>query len=249
VVADGVSLVRIGQAAEDVPWSGDGQEDERAGEEVQFAPAAPLAGEDEVRQSRADEKDRGDEALGEQGQGYAGIGPVEAVVLAALQGGDEGVEGDEQEQAQVGLGNDEAGVEECSDGGEHGQAGVESGAGAPGAAGPVPGEPAEAEHGERVGQVGGEGVLAEELVADGDGPVGQWGLLDVADAVDLAGDPVAAVDNVLGGLGVRSVNVVEQGRRKERAHLDGKKDENKEQPGGHGGWALRWTRDGRVRMV
>jgi len=92
--------------------------------------------------------------------------------------------------------------------------------------------------------VGGEGVFTEDLKADGHDPVGQGRLLDVADAVDLAGDPVAAVDDVLGGLGVGGVDVVEQGRGEERADLHSQEDGGKEQPGGqrrgaHGGALVR----------
>jgi hypothetical protein len=69
VIADGVSLVGIGEAAEDVPGRGDGQEEQRAGEEAQLAPATPLAGEDQVGNGGADEEDGRDQALGEQWPG------------------------------------------------------------------------------------------------------------------------------------------------------------------------------------
>jgi len=58
----------------------------------------------------------------------------------------------------------------------------------------------------------GEDVLAEDAVVDGGQPVGQRRLLKVTDAVDVEGDPVSAGDDVLRGLGMRCVGVVEQRR-------------------------------------
>ena len=46
VVADGVSLVGIGQAAENVPGRGDGHEDQRADDRLDLAPAPPQAGDE-----------------------------------------------------------------------------------------------------------------------------------------------------------------------------------------------------------
>ena len=67
---------------------------------------------------------------------------------------------------RIGLGNDEAGEEKRADGGQNGQARIKASPGPPGAPCPEPGEPAEAEHGQGVGQVGGEGVFAEDFVHD-----------------------------------------------------------------------------------
>ncbi len=78
--------------------------------------------------------------------------------------------------------------------------------------------------------MGGERVFAEELEGDGDEPEGEGRLFDVADAVGLGGDPVAAVDDVLGGLGVRGVDVVHEGRREEGGEVDGEEEGEKDQP-------------------
>ena len=51
----------------------------------------------------------------------------------------------------------------------------------------------------------------------GDQPVGQRRLFEVADAVDVEGDPVAGVEHVAGGVGVGGVGVVEQGGVKRAA--------------------------------
>ena len=67
----------------------------------------------------------------------------------------------------------------------------------------------------------GEGVFAEDFVHHRYGPVRQGRLFNVADAVDLAGDPVVAVYDVLGGLGVGGVYIVHQGRSKQRTDLNG----------------------------
>ena len=210
-----------------------------AGDGLQRAPAAPLAGEEQVGNGGADEEDGSDQALGEQwparrrptSSKSARGGSASKPVMQA-------VESDQQKEAELRLGNDEAGKEKRADGGEHGQAGVEAGARAPGAAGPEPGEPGEAEHGQRVGQVGGKDVLAEDLVEAGDDPVGQRRLLDVADAVDLGGDPVAGLGHVLRGLGVGGVHVVQQRRREERSELHGGKDGRQKQPDSQRGGRL-----------
>ena len=71
MVADSVSLIGIGQAAENVPGRGDGQKEQRAGDRLQLAPAPPLAGQQQVGNGRADKKDRRDQALGQQRQRQA----------------------------------------------------------------------------------------------------------------------------------------------------------------------------------
>jgi len=83
--------------------------------------------------------------------------------------------------------------------------------------------------------VGGEGVFAEELIGEGDQPEGEGWLLDVADAVGLGGDPVAAVDDVLGGLGVGGVDVVHEGRGEEGSEVDGEEEGEEDEPGGQRG--------------
>ncbi len=235
VVADGVTLVGIGKAAEDVPGRGDRKKKQKACDGLQRAPAPPLPRQDQVGNRRAHKKDGSNEAFCEQSQGHAGPRPVKAIGPVQLQSGDEAVEGNEQKQAQDGLGNDKACKEKRADGGKHAQPGVESGARPPCPAGPEPREPRQAEHGQRVGQVGGKGVLAEDAVADGHQPEGKRRFLDIADAIDLAGDPVAAVQDVLGRLRVRGVHIVHQRRREKRAKVHCGKDGSEEKPGGQRG--------------
>ena len=58
----------------------------------------------------------------------------------------------------------------------------------------------------------GEGVEAEDAEAEGDEPVGERRLFEIADAVDVQGDEVAGESHVAGGVGVGGVGVVEQRR-------------------------------------
>ena len=63
--------------------------------------------------------------------------------------------------------------------------------------------------------MGGEGVEAEDAEGEGDDPVGQRGLFEVADVVDAEGDPVVGEEHLAGGVGVGAVGVVEDGRGEE----------------------------------
>src|SRR5271165_6037935 len=117
-----MALVRIGEAAENVPWRGNGQKEQEAGDGLQSAPAAPLAGEHQVGNGRSEEEDGRDEALGEQSQGDAGPHPVKARRTVGLEAGEQAVEGEEQKEGQFRLGNDKACKEKRSDGGEDAQA-------------------------------------------------------------------------------------------------------------------------------
>ncbi len=78
----------------------------------------------------------------------------------------------------------------------------------------------------------GEDVLSEDAIQSRVEPVRQRRLLEIADAVDLHGDPIAAFDHVLRDLRVRGVGVVEQGRSEERCELDGKEYDSQKDPRG-----------------
>src|SRR5579871_3071072 len=80
--------------------------------------------------------------------------------------------------------------------------------------------------------MGSESVLAENPVSNCIEPVGQGRLLEVANAIELHGDPVAALEHVLGHLRVRSVYIVKQRWSKERGELDGKKGRQQQSPDG-----------------
>src|SRR5271170_5289304 len=176
--------VGVAKAGEDVPGRGDGEEEQESGEGAELAPATPGSGENEVGNGGGDEEDGRDEALGEDAECERGPHPVNARGLAVFEADDEEVEGERGEEGEQDLGDEDAGEEEGSDAGEDAEGGVEGGAFAKGAAGPDPGEQGAGEDSERLGQMGGEDVVAEEAVVDGDNPVGERGFFEVADAVD-----------------------------------------------------------------
>ena len=142
------------------------------------------------------------------------------------------VEREEQQEAQQRFGNGEAREEKRPDRGEHAEAGIESRRGGPMPRAAQSHASQAAEHGEGVGQVRGEGVLAEDAVQSGVEPIGQRRLLKIADAVDFHGDPVAAFGHVLRDLRVGGVDVVEQRRSEERSELDGKEYDSQKDPRG-----------------
>ena len=179
------------------------------------------------------EEDGRDEAFGEDAEGERGPHPIDVCGLAVFEAGDEEVERERGEEGEQDLGDEDAGEEEGSDAGEHAEGGVEGGAVAKGAACPDPGEDGAAEDSEREGQVGGEDVVAEEAVVDGDDPVGERGFFEIADAVDVEGDPVSGLGDVFGDLGVGGVGVVEQRRREERGDVDGEEDGDEQDPRPH----------------
>ena len=97
-------------------------------------------------------------------------------------------------------------------------------------------EECEKKDADRLREMGGEGIEAEEAIADGDEPVRERGFFEVADAVDLERDPIAGEGHVAGGTGVRGVGVVEQRRGEEGGEEDG---EPKQREDGEGGGAAR----------
>jgi hypothetical protein len=76
-----------------------------------------------------------------------------------------------------------------------------------------------------------ESVFAEDAIEGGVNPVRQGRLFQVANAVDLQRHPVAALGDVLCGLCVIGVGVVEQRRGEQRRKLNGGVQNEKEQPG------------------
>ncbi len=59
----------VAQCSEDVPRRGDGEEERETGEGMKQTPAAPFACKDEEEADGGEEKEDGDEALGEHGAG------------------------------------------------------------------------------------------------------------------------------------------------------------------------------------
>lgn len=144
------------------------------------------------------------------------------------QGAEESVEGERQQQRQKGVGDENAGEEEDTGRGEEEEAGAEGSRLTEGSAAPRVAEEDEAEDGEGKGKVDGEGGCAtvgrmrrgKKFEAHGGEPVGKRRLFQVADAVDVEGDPVSSGEHGLGGLGVRGVGVVEERRSESRGDVE-----------------------------
>ena len=96
--------------------------------------------------------------------------------------------------------------------GTHDQSGVEGGGLSEKAPGKKIDHQDQAGDGKHQGQPGLEGALPEKLVADGDHPVMQRGFFEIANAVLIHHDPVAALQHLAGDQRVRGVGVVEQRR-------------------------------------
>ena len=99
-VADGIAVIGIAEAGEDVPRRGDGEEEQQSGEEMELTPAAPFAGEDEIRNDGGDKEDGCDESFGEKSERERGIGEVKARRFAVLHAGEEAVKGKEKEEGE-----------------------------------------------------------------------------------------------------------------------------------------------------
>ena len=147
------------------------------------------------------------------------------------EGAEEAVERGGEEQGEQGVGDEDAGEEEDSGGGEYAEAGVEGGAFAEGLARPAEAEQHKQQHGERLREMRGEGVAAEDAEAGGGDPVGKRGLLKIADVVDAEGDPVAGEGHLAGGVGVGAVGVVQHRRGEEGGEEEGEPESTEEAEG------------------
>jgi hypothetical protein len=95
----------------------------------------------------------------------------------------------------------------------------------------------------------GEHVVAEEVIVDGDDPVGQRRLFEIADAVDVHRDPVVAGGDVLGGLSVSGVGVVEKRGREKRGEINGNEKQKQQGPGAPRGRVKRRLYRGSGRLL
>jgi hypothetical protein len=225
---------------------------------VEFAEAgdggAEASCDEEVEECDGDGEDEADEALGEDVEG-AGCGEGVAVEGSrGFFGMPEGVEGRGGEEAEHRVGDIDAGEDEDAEAGERDEGGVEPGVGGgEEAAGKGFDEESEGEdgEGERDARGYGEGLRrgeAEELGdahGGGHGPVEEWGLLEVADAVGVEGNGVVAEKHFAGDFGVDAVGVVEEWRREEgEGGVEGDPEEKdgEERGAGTGDWARWWCR-------
>ncbi len=165
---------------------------------------------------------RASKSLGEHGQSQQSVDGVPAPArVGTVQGGDQAVECGGDQEAENRLRDEHAGEEKISNRGGGEQSRVESGTRAEGAAAPDHAEQNEQTHGGDGGQAGGKFIDAEDAIASGNQPVHQGRFFQVAHAVDVQGDVVAAGEHLASSLGVRGVHVVLQRRREGRAKIDG----------------------------
>ncbi len=173
------------------------------------------------------------------------------LLLDAVEGDEEEVDGEGHPEGEEDVGDVEAGVEVGADAGGDGEGGVEAAAVGVGRrercaeeadAEGVDGEE-QSEDGEGEGDAGGPVVDAEDVHGAGGHPVHEGRLVEEADAVDVGGDVVVAVEHLAGDLDVDGVDVVEQAGGEEAADLE---DEPGEDEDGDGAWA---PAAGGVRLV
>ncbi len=176
-----------------------------------------------MRHDDKDRKDDADEALRQDVQRTAGCEapaeePVGAVLLGWIAFSQPVAEEREREpEADGDVGDGDAGEDEDAEAGEKNQRGIQTCAGgAERSAAEGFNRQCQCKHGEGQRQAGGGGVDAEELETGGHAPVEQRRFFEVADAVRVERDPVAADEHLAGDLGVDRVGVVEQRRRQQR---------------------------------
>ena len=189
VVADGMALVRIAQAGEDVPGRRNGEEQQQARHEAHLAPAPPFAGEHQPRHCGREEEDRSDQPFGQRREGERRPAHIEERRPAVLQPSQKAVEREPDEEGEQRLRDIDAGEEKDADAGQQRERRIECGPFAEGAPSPVPRKNGGREHAQRHGKVRGEDVIAEDVIVDGGEPVGKRRLFQIADAIDLQASP------------------------------------------------------------
>ncbi len=122
------------------------------------------------------------------------------------------IEQGSQFKGEDGFRNHDAGEQPCADAGTGDQSGVEGGS----LSEKTPGK--KIDHQDKRGdgkhqrQPGLKGALPEKFVADGNHPVMERGFFEIANAVLIHHDPVAALQHLAGNQRVRGVGIVEQRR-------------------------------------
>ena len=88
-----VTCAGIAQPGENMPWRGDGEEEQKAGGQAELTPAAPIAGEQQVRRGGQEEEDRSDEPFGQHGERQRSPSQVKTVRFLIFQSDEKIVEG------------------------------------------------------------------------------------------------------------------------------------------------------------
>ena len=79
--------------------------------------------------------------------------------------------------------------------------------------------------------MGSKDVVAKEPVIDRHQPVGQRRLLQIANAIDLEGDPVAGERHMLGCAGMVGIGVIQQRRGEKGGQVNRGEDQQQQCPG------------------
>ena len=157
----------------------------------------------------------------------------------AVEGEEEEVDAERHPEADEDVGNIEAGVKVGADGSREDERGVEAGTvGDIEAAGQGVRAEQESEDGQGEGEAGRVVVLAEETHGAGGKPVHEGGLVEEADAVDVRGDVVVAVEHLACDFEVDGVYVIEEAGGEDAAQLEdepGEEDEGDRPWSGGGG--------------
>jgi len=159
--------------------------------------------------------------------------------LDAVEGDEEEVDAERHPEGEQDVGNEEAGVEVGADAGGDGERGVEASAVGVRGRGDA-GEEANAQRvdgdqqckdGESKRQARCPVVETKDMHGAGGHPVHQWRLVEEADAVDVGGDIVVAMEHLACDLDVDGVHVVEQARGEEAAYLENEPGESEDSDG------------------
>ena len=208
-------------ARQDVPRRGHGQEEQDSARRAHPPDAPPTASQQHEGEENPQREDDPDEPLGEHRQRHPRVEDVSPTRIDLPEiDPQEAVERHGQKERQHDLGDHDPREEVDAKPDADGQAGVQ--------ARPIPAHPAaeiingqdqeDRAQGQR--QPGRELRNAEDFVRRGHRPIHERGLLQVTDAVDVERDPVTALDDLAGRLGMRRVGVVLQRRRPGAAYVD-----------------------------
>ncbi len=210
---------RIAKSGEDVPGSGDGEDNEQAGPGMQSRPCLAIeetAREAEINESGSQGENGGDQTFKQQADGNAGGehgGPQARARLRFVERSKKGPHGERDGERQGSVGDEDAREEEQTDAGGDRQSRIEAGQFRKGPCGHSRRDPAEQNREQRHGQPRGPVVHAENGEGNGNAPIFERRLLEVFDAIEARRNPIARSEHVAGNLGLHGVDVVHQRRR------------------------------------
>ena len=108
-----VESAGVTETGEKMPWSGDGEKKQCAGEGLQVSNAVQIVCEQEVDESCAEEEDKRDETFGKHGESEGGPHRVGSPLgcRGELEGTEEEVKGSAEKQGEQDLRDEDAGKE------------------------------------------------------------------------------------------------------------------------------------------